>query len=90
MGGNEARYILHAVPADEGILEGVGEGMAAVKSTSNVGGRKRNDISVVRSLSCVAPRLEEATLLPPRVPGRFDRLGGVGLEVRMRLIIKRI
>ena len=65
--------------------------MATVESAGNVGGRKRDDESLLGADGLILGLgLEEAALLPPRIPRGLDSLGRVCLEVRVGLVVEGV
>ena len=73
---------LHAVPADQSILEGVGESMAAVESAGDVRRWQRDDELASRGFPA-GFGLKVASLLPPLIPGSLDGAGVVCREMGM-------
>jgi hypothetical protein len=69
--GNEQDGLAqHAVPTDQGVLDGDGKGVTNVESTRNVGRRGRDDEDTLGLDLTVGGELglEETLLLPPIVP----------------------
>jgi len=70
------------MPSDQGILKGIRQAVTAVKGSCDVGRRQGDNIRPnLRGTVCL--RLEEAALLPPRIPCRLNGGGAVGREVRV-------
>lgn len=77
------QHSLHPVPPNQGILERIGQSMAAVKRAGHVRRRERNNKLLPLEALPGRARLEEAAVLPPCVPRGLDSFGVVCLEVRV-------
>lgn len=83
-GDPEGSISLHAVPPNQGILYGVGKSVAAVQSARDIRGRQGDDGGAGGIRGMLGSfGLEEAALLPPRIPCCLDSAGIVGGEVRV-------
>jgi hypothetical protein len=73
------------VPPNQNILKCIRYRVSGMQTAGQIWGRQWNDeLARRKDLSiCGELRLEEAALLPPRIPARFDRLRRVGFEMRM-------